>query len=148
MEYNQEICQSCGIEDDRVEARGIWHCPNALCRGTGGAWFRRTLNSYQDMPNAFEHTVDEKEWLIKGREENKIKGINIENFVNSKNKNKKTIIKHKKSLIDFLRSFRDLTDKNIKFLEERKDIQYIDHYPVEISKVQDLINSFTFAEEE
>jgi len=68
-------CFSCRLLHARVECEGIWHCPNALCTGCGGAWFRQTLDSYKECSSA-THTVDEDEWLPKGilhNKKNKIK---------------------------------------------------------------------------
>lgn len=56
----------------------MWHCPNALCTGPGGAWFRRTLDSFQEAADG-RHTVDEKELYKKGSEHNKINGIKVNN---------------------------------------------------------------------
>ncbi len=64
-----EICQSCGLKHPHVECIGIWHCPNALCLGSGGAWFRSKLDSYLEY-DTMTHTVDEIEWLEKGIQEN------------------------------------------------------------------------------
>ena len=36
-------CISCGIQDARVEAGGIWHCPNPLCTVSGASNARRTF---------------------------------------------------------------------------------------------------------
>lgn len=69
-----ETCQSCKIIHPEVECIGIYHCPNALCSGCGGAWFREKLDSYKQI-NEMEHTVCEKEWLEKGIGYNKNKGI-------------------------------------------------------------------------
>ena len=65
MNENTYTCFYCHITHDQVECQGIWYCPNALCTGPGGAWFRGTLKSYMEVPNG-RHTVDEKEWLKKG----------------------------------------------------------------------------------
>jgi hypothetical protein len=50
-----------------------------------------------------------------------------------------------KSLLEFLRSLRDLTDANIRFLEAQ-DVQFVlgEEYREELLKIQDLINSFSF----
>lgn len=53
-------CFYCKIDHERVEAEGIYYCPNPLCRGPGAAWFRRTLESYHEILDG-RHTVDEKE---------------------------------------------------------------------------------------
>ncbi len=62
----KHTCFSCGYEHEKVEAQGMWHCPNALCMGVGGVWFRYNLNSYKEISSSNEHTVDEDEWLAKG----------------------------------------------------------------------------------
>ena len=60
-------CGSCGLYHKKVECSGIYHCPNALCKGCGGGWFRQRLKSYEECNDGSGcHTVDEKEWLIKG----------------------------------------------------------------------------------
>ncbi len=74
-----ETCFSCKLKHPSVEATGIWHCPNALCRGCGAAWFRRTLDSYKDEMDG-THTVDDKEWIEKGRIYNKEKKIRRKNW--------------------------------------------------------------------
>lgn len=88
-EENREsyTCGSCKLYHPNVEARGIWHCPNALCRGCGGAWFRRTLDSYRELENE-THTVDENEWLEKGIAHNKKTGIGRRVFRKRRLKNK------------------------------------------------------------
>ncbi len=65
-----EECFSCKIKHERVEAKGIWHCPNALCNGCGAGWFRQTLDSYKELPDGY-HTVDDDEWKKKGKVYNK-----------------------------------------------------------------------------
>lgn len=60
-----EVCQSCKTKHDLVEAKGIYHCPNPLCRGSGGSFFRSTLESYQET-DAHHERVDHTEWLTKG----------------------------------------------------------------------------------
>jgi len=67
------ICEKCGfckIKHKKVEAGGLWYCPNALCNGPGGQWFRRTLSSYEEDEYESTHIVDEKEWKIKGQKYN------------------------------------------------------------------------------
>lgn len=53
-------CFYCGLRDGKVEAGGIWYCPNGHCPGPGGAWFRAKLKSYRDDGSG--HTVDGDEW--------------------------------------------------------------------------------------
>ena len=59
------LCQSCGLRDRRVECVGIFHCPNPLCNGSGGAWFRHRLASCRNLPNG-KHTINEQERREKG----------------------------------------------------------------------------------
>ena len=40
-------CYYCGYHDDKVEAGGLYHCPNKFCQGPGNYW-QRTVNGYQD----------------------------------------------------------------------------------------------------
>lgn len=42
-----ETCFGCGLHDPRVEAGGIWYCPNRFCLITG-AWHQRLEAGYQD----------------------------------------------------------------------------------------------------
>ena len=67
-----ETCHYCGLTDDRVEAGGVYHCPNPICPGCGAAYWRKELcKSYKDLPNG-NHTVDSEElaaigdWLLEG----------------------------------------------------------------------------------
>jgi hypothetical protein len=55
-------CYYCHLRHKQVEAGGVWHCPNPLCTGPGGAYFRSKLTSYKEVENA-RHTVDYAEWL-------------------------------------------------------------------------------------
>jgi len=54
-------CFYCGHYSNKVEARGLWYCPNLLCSGPGAAWFRAKLKSFKEI-NFFRHTVDPEEW--------------------------------------------------------------------------------------
>ena len=40
-------CISCGIQDERVEAGGIYHCPNPLCT-VSGAWNARKAFGFHE----------------------------------------------------------------------------------------------------
>lgn len=86
-------CGSCGYKDKQVECAGMFHCPNALCTGAGGAWFRATLKSYKDidgnMYGCGRHTVDELEYLIKGVIHNLKRGI----FIMRKKRKKSNVSK-------------------------------------------------------
>jgi hypothetical protein len=72
-------CFYCGIYHPHVEAQGMLYCPNALCSGPGGSWFRSKLDSYEEI-NSSEHTVKEDEWLKKGIINNKNNGIERDYF--------------------------------------------------------------------
>lgn len=69
-------CFYCDITHDKVECEGMLHCPNALCPGPGGGWFRYTLDSYEEVEN-MRHTVDEKEWHEKGKVHNERNNIMV-----------------------------------------------------------------------
>jgi hypothetical protein len=53
-------CRYCKVFHPKVEAGGMWYCPNPACRGCGAAWFKRTLDSYEDQPYN-EYSFDEDE---------------------------------------------------------------------------------------
>lgn len=55
-------CYYCHLRHDQVEAGGVWYCPNPLCTGPGGAYFRSKLKSYKEVEDN-RHTVDPDEWL-------------------------------------------------------------------------------------
>jgi hypothetical protein len=56
-------CYYCGLTHERVEARGVYHCPNVLCTGCGAATWRRWLPSYRDVSGTMSHTVDDEEMV-------------------------------------------------------------------------------------
>ena len=60
-------CFYCGLADTKVEAGGIWWCPNFTCEGPGGHSHRRNLKSYVEHPDG-THTVDPKEWASAAEE--------------------------------------------------------------------------------
>jgi hypothetical protein len=60
-----DTCYYCKWKSNRVEAGGIYYCPNAYCPGPGGAWFRYTLNSYKEDKHCNRHTVSECEYYWK-----------------------------------------------------------------------------------
>lgn len=65
---DQYTCLFCTIGHHKsVECGGIYYCPNPLCTGSGGAWFRTKLRSYKATSDT-RHTVDWEEWAIYGRE--------------------------------------------------------------------------------
>jgi hypothetical protein len=55
-------CFYCGCYDEKVEAGGIYYCPNPNCSGPGIRWFYETLNSFKDEPyqNCYSVNADEK----------------------------------------------------------------------------------------
>ncbi len=56
-------CSFCPIGHHKsVECAGIYYCPNPLCTGPGGAWFRAKLTSYKSDPDG-RHTVNWTEWV-------------------------------------------------------------------------------------
>jgi hypothetical protein len=59
-------CFYCDLESEKVEAQGIFYCPNALCNGPGASWFRCKLKSYKENPDGTE-SVDEEERLQEGK---------------------------------------------------------------------------------
>lgn len=76
---------SCGLIHPEVEASGMWYCPNALCKGVGGAWFRATLDSYVECKKTHTHTIDEDEWQKKGKAYNKKHNIYRQELVRKNN---------------------------------------------------------------
>ena len=60
-------CCYCKLEEKSVEAGGIFYCPNPLCSGPGGHWFRRTLDSYA-LVDIDKHKIDQDEWEKKANE--------------------------------------------------------------------------------
>lgn len=65
MRGDYTICIYCGCHDERVEAGGMWFCPNPLCPGCGTHWFLRTLEWHQETRGTYE--VNREEWERKGR---------------------------------------------------------------------------------
>jgi hypothetical protein len=60
-------CFYCGLAHKKVEAGGMWWCPNVTCAGPGNSYFRTKLKSYKETGS--QHTVDTKEWSDKATEE-------------------------------------------------------------------------------
>lgn len=58
-------CYYCGFESKKVECRGMWYCPNALCSGPGAYWFRSTLKSFVDEDH--KHSICPHELYKKGK---------------------------------------------------------------------------------
>jgi len=68
-------CFYCGLDNDKVEAAGMWYCPNPRCSGPGAAWFRVKLHSYKDGAGG-GHSINPGELEIMA--EKYIKENNIE----------------------------------------------------------------------
>lgn len=66
MKHKIHTCNFCTFKSKKVEASGMWYCPNAYCSGPGGAWFRSKLKSYQENENG-EHTVNEIHYFFKAK---------------------------------------------------------------------------------
>jgi hypothetical protein len=45
MQGDPLTCFYCGLNDPKVEAGGLWHCPNRFCQGPG-AFYARTQAGY------------------------------------------------------------------------------------------------------
>lgn len=58
-------CYYCGLRHRKVEASGVYHCPNPLCQGPGAASFREKLHSYTEGEDG-RHTVDPAEAVAFG----------------------------------------------------------------------------------
>lgn len=63
---DQYKCYYCGLSHIKVEAGGMWGCPNIACSGPGNAYFRRSLKSFRDEGD--KHSIDLEEWEGKVRE--------------------------------------------------------------------------------
>lgn len=66
--YSQGRCYYCGLVDSRVEASGVYHCPNVLCMGPGAGYWRSKLKSYAEDGCDHRHTVDAAEAVAVARE--------------------------------------------------------------------------------
>jgi len=60
-------CCYCHLEDKLVEAGGVFYCPNPLCQGPGGAWFRSGLDSLRQVDGG-RHSVETDEWESRGND--------------------------------------------------------------------------------
>jgi hypothetical protein len=67
-------CCYCHLEDKLVEAGGVFFCPNPICMGPGGAWFRSGLDSFR-LVDGGRHSVETDEWERKGDEYLKDKAV-------------------------------------------------------------------------
>jgi hypothetical protein len=59
---DHQTCYYCNLADEKVEAGGLWHCPNFTCTGPGGHSHRRTLKSYKEDVDG-KHTIDIEDWM-------------------------------------------------------------------------------------
>ena len=75
MSGDMYTCHYCTLKDKNVECGGMFHCPNDLCTGPGAAYFRSTLQSFEEEGE--KHTVNEIEWLWRGRDNMKEKKPHI-----------------------------------------------------------------------
>ena len=55
-------CYYCGCHDTKVEAGGMWHCPNPHCTGCGVAWFCSKLKSYKNRGDRYTVNGYEKKY--------------------------------------------------------------------------------------
>jgi ribosomal protein L37AE/L43A len=60
-------CYYCKLGHKKVEAGGVWHCPNVACSGPGAHYHRRKLLSYKETGDG-KHTVDWGEWKMMAEE--------------------------------------------------------------------------------
>lgn len=68
MKGDHTICYYCQLHDPRVEAGGLWHCPNPACPGPGAQYWRsQNLESYRDLGGNDGYTVDAGEMIAKAR---------------------------------------------------------------------------------
>lgn len=58
---DHHCCYYCGLAHHRVEAGGMWHCPNIACHGPGNSYFRGKLPSTRNEDN--HQIVDDAEWM-------------------------------------------------------------------------------------
>lgn len=54
-------CHYCGLQHERVEAGGVYYCPNRLCTGPGAWSHRKDLPSYKEDDQGY--TIDAIEVL-------------------------------------------------------------------------------------
>lgn len=55
-------CYYCGLVHAKVEAGGVYYCPNRLCIGPGAWSHRKGLKSYQELTDG-GYTVDPQDVL-------------------------------------------------------------------------------------
>ena len=54
-------CHYCKLAHRKVEAGGMWFCPNVSCAGPGNHGARKQLVSYHENANG-SHSVDNQDW--------------------------------------------------------------------------------------
>lgn len=59
-------CYYCLLEDERVEAGGVYYCPNVLCTGPGPLGFRSRLKSFANIDDS-TYTLDTNELVAAAR---------------------------------------------------------------------------------
>jgi hypothetical protein len=63
-----EVCSGCGIEHPRVEAGGVWACPNVLCGMCGATHLKRNLPSAKKLKGGlsvpWEEVMMLAEWIL------------------------------------------------------------------------------------
>lgn len=57
MNGSHLTCYYCKLHHPKVEAGGVYHCPNPLCTGCGANLHRRSVPSYQEHKDG-THSVD------------------------------------------------------------------------------------------
>lgn len=64
---SRKICFACGLEDESVEAGGLYHCPNPLCTGCGATYWKRENLDCKKTLDGIEIS-SKKEWITKALE--------------------------------------------------------------------------------
>lgn len=96
MSIDTEIitCISCGLVDDKVEAGGIYYCPNPFCTASGSTnWKIENLNTRR-IGSSIE-VVNYDGWLEKGVEKINNMPFELGNKIMQLNKTKEIITKLK-----------------------------------------------------
>jgi hypothetical protein len=68
MDRDINKCFSCGLVDSKIEAGGIYHCPNPFCHGCGATCWKTQNLTVSKTKDGIEIT-DMKEWLDKATAE-------------------------------------------------------------------------------
>ena len=56
-------CIGCGLTDKRVEAGGIYYCPNPACTAVGAYWARSKLKSFTPSDDGRTYRIDADELI-------------------------------------------------------------------------------------